>query len=217
LWTFALPPSLPSLVCNAVPSASCRSASWKTASSWTNVGRCSSSRYNVLNLFQGFAITAAMALQFYVAQGLLEEGVTFEDDMEAIRAAATLAAAPMLDHVDKIITQGNATQRLWLHSFFAHMVQKPDIKPGVMIVLYSKYEGAGKNVIVDKIAQIIGRDHTYETANTDDVFGTFNESTDEILLLTLNEVSLAGKQIQAKLKDLLTRSTINVHRKFCSI
>ena len=97
--------------------------------------------------------------------------------------------------------------------YFSHMFQQPMDLPGVCLVLKS-LEGWGKDAICDVLEKLIGRDHTFRTVHMDLVFGTFNASIKDKMLIQLNE--MGGKDgfgNKDKLKGLITAERITINDK----
>ena len=97
--------------------------------------------------------------------------------------------------------------------YFAHLFQKSLDLPGVCLVLKSR-EGWGKDMLVATLEKLIGTDYTCRTGNMDSVFGTFNASIKDKLLIQLNELGgRDGFANKDKLKDLITATSISINDK----
>ena len=100
-------------------------------------------------------------------------------------------------------------------NLFAHYIQKPYVKTGVLLSLKSK-EGGGKGIILDKLAQIIGDDHYAQNSNASYLFGDFNGQLEGKILINLDEAYWGGdKKMEGVIKNKITerRQTINKKNK----
>lgn len=100
----------------------------------------------------------------------------------------------------------------YLLKYICHLMQYPEERPDVMVVLKGN-TGVGKDKLIDILEALMGVDYAYRTSKMEDVFGAFNESINDKLLLQFNEVE--GKDSLKnleKLKDLTTvkRNNINI-------
>ncbi len=125
---------------------------------------------------------------------------------------AVRAVELFIEHIHDNVCGGNAEWANWVLSFFAHLIQKPEEKPGVALVLRGR-KGVGKNVVVDCIFRLLG-DHCLLAANRRYLSGNFNSHLENKLLLVLDEAFWSGdKAAEGILKDLITGSTQQIERK----
>jgi len=98
-------------------------------------------------------------------------------------------------------------------NWFAHLLQKPDEKTLVCLVLYGK-QGSGKSTLSENLLRkIIGIDKMLITAKTDKIFGRFTNTRGK-LLAVLNEASGAETfNITDILKDAITCTSTEQERK----
>ncbi len=117
-----------------------------------------------------------------------------------------------LAHIRENVCGGNLEWNRWVLAFFAHLIQKPEKKPGVALVLRGR-KGVGKNVVTDCIFRLLG-DHALLAANRRYLSGNFNAHLENKLLLVLDEAFWSGdKASEGILKDLITGSTHQIERK----
>ena len=111
---------------------------------------------------------------------------------------------PLLWHIFEIWWKKNEKLYKLIILWFAHILQKPWIKSKIAPVLISEKEGAGKNIVIDKIRKIFGR-HGKLVSNDNMVIGEFNETAlGETLFLHLDEAFWGGdKKSVGKVKDLI--------------
>lgn len=101
----------------------------------------------------------------------------------------------------------------YLLDYIAHLFQKTLELPEVAIMIKSK-EGYGKDMMITIIEILLGESYVYRTAKINDVFGNFNSSIKDKILLQLNE--LEGKDgygNKEKIKDIITAKTLNINEK----
>lgn len=101
----------------------------------------------------------------------------------------------------------------YLTQYVADIIQNPDKLPSVAIMFKSK-QGFGKDTFLNIISRMIGDKYLYRTANLDDVFGSFNTSIKDKIILQLNE--LEGKDgfcQKEKIKNLITEEFTNINEK----
>jgi len=116
-----------------------------------------------------------------------------------------------LDHLLKVICDGDEVSFNYLIGFLAHMVQQPDIKPSVAIVLKS-VEGTGKGTMVSPVLKMLGS-HGIQTNGAYAIAGRFNSSMANKLLAFCDEVEMIDKYLSDRIKALISESTVNLERK----
>lgn len=120
--------------------------------------------------------------------------------------------AQFIAHCRDNVCAGNQTDFEYLMGFFAHMIQRPQEKPGVAIVLQG-LKGTGKSFFVETISDLV---RGYEATVSDRRYlvGQFNSMQDNKLLYVLSEVSWGGnKQDEGILKEFITGSQRQIERK----
>ncbi|WP_147273300.1 DUF5906 domain-containing protein [Paracoccus lutimaris] len=118
-----------------------------------------------------------------------------------------------LAHVLDLICDGGKREYRWLLGWMAHLVQRPEQKPGTAVVLRGT-KGAGKDTFGDYLGALIGRRHHVKIAQPDHLTGRFNAHLENGLLLHLEEGFWAGdKAGGGVLKNLITCPTLQIERK----
>jgi Family of unknown function (DUF5906) len=118
-----------------------------------------------------------------------------------------------LRHVLQVVCRGNAEHAGYVIGWLAQMVQHPDEKPGVGLVLKGA-KGAGKDTVADYVSRMIGRRHAPTVAESDHIVGKFNARLENALLLHVQEGSWAGdRKAEGVLKYLVTSDHIEIERK----
>jgi len=124
-------------------------------------------------------------------------------------------AQPILNHIKSIWCKNDEDSYNYVLNYFSHIIQKPHIKTGVCLALKSK-QGAGKNLVLDKLAKIIGDDHYAQNSNADFLFGDFNGQLEGKVVVNLDEAFWGGdKKLEGVMKNKITetRQTINKKNK----
>jgi len=157
------------------------------------------------NLWRGFDITQEMA---DVYQSNLElNGAT--------RTTCADLAAPLLNHIRQVWCRNSQVTYDYVISWMANMIQKRG-KNGTAVVVKGP-QGAGKGIVVQKLADIIGRsaDHFFHAHNLEDVLGTYTHNLRSSCLAFLDEVTYGGNHEQAqRLKKLVTEPTHIINAKY---
>lgn len=119
---------------------------------------------------------------------------------------------PWLDFITYVIADGNVANANWIIAWAAQMVQQPQVKIGIGLVLRG-LKGTGKT----KFAELLGwlvKSHFTSASKAEHITGNFNKHLQETLLLVGEEAYWAGaKAAESALKDLLTASQIFVEKK----
>lgn len=112
-----------------------------------------------------------------------------------------------------LLTNYDEKSILYLENYIADIIQNPDKLPGVSIMFKSK-QGFGKDLFLDIISRMIGSKYLYRTANLDEVFGSFNTSIKDKIILQLNELEgRDGFCQKEKIKNLITEEFTNINEK----
>ena len=141
------------------------------------------------NMFRGLAITLGMAV---------------EADVTAFT-----------DHIRTIWCKGNNELSEYLLNWMAHLIQFPGTKMCATPVLKGG-QGAGKGIIVQILAMILGLPHFMQVTNVEEITGVFQEDKIKTNLLTfMDECTFAGDKKQSSiLKGLLTEAWRHWNAKF---
>lgn len=139
------------------------------------------------------------------------KGFAVERQME-VDERGHVALAAFLNHIYENICARSVAQFQQFIGFFAHMVQKPEEKPRIALVIKGE-KGVGKNAVVGTIGSLLGAHYTL-AASRRYLTGNFNSYLENSLLLVLDEAYWAGDhEAEATLKDLVTGETHHIERK----
>ena len=99
--------------------------------------------------------------------------------------------------------------------WISHIIQKPSLKPCVMIIFRSMMHGLGKTSVYNLLQELLGSHLCSKVDNIErDMFGTFNPLLENKLLVFTDELN---KKIWTKHRDnfynLITEDTTNINNK----
>ncbi|SIQ58088.1 Primase C terminal 2 (PriCT-2) [Rhizobium sp. RU20A] len=124
----------------------------------------------------------------------------------------TKSCALFTQHLFEVICDKNAEHFEYAMDYFAHMIQRPEEKPGVAIVLVGK-KGTGKDTIFDYISKIVFN-HYVTIWNPDQFTGKFNAHQAHCLFLHVQEGFWAGdKRQEGALKATITSENAMIEPK----
>lgn len=120
---------------------------------------------------------------------------------------------PLMEHLNRHV---DADGREWFLDWLAHLVQKPDVKPGTAVILRGT-QGSGKTVISEVIATMIGDRHAYTGAFHSSVGKDFNGQASSKIFMGLDEIEMSisnRKTIESAIKVATTDRYIHVNEKY---
>ena len=119
----------------------------------------------------------------------------------------------MRRHLLHVVCRGNLNVYRYLLGWMAHLIQRPDEAPGVVVVMRSLIEGAGKTTVVEWLCSILGR-HALMLNDPTQLLSKFNAHLEDKSFIGVNEPSWPGmKDAEAKLKSMITDAFITIERK----
>lgn len=117
-----------------------------------------------------------------------------------------------LNHLREVACNGNEEHYRYHLGWLAHMIQKPEEKPGVAVV-YKGRKGNGKDTVFEYVGELF-KNHYITVASQDQMVGKFNQHQEKALLLHMQEGFWAGnKQAEGSLKYLITSSSVMIEPK----
>lgn len=121
---------------------------------------------------------------------------------------------PILEHIRIVLCKNRPDVYEWLIQYFAQVLKNPQKKTDVVLFFKSK-AGAGKNTIIDMIANgIIGNEYAVSTNNPERVFfGNFNSLLANKVFAVCNEAGNGMRECIDRIKDVATAPTVNVEKK----
>lgn len=122
----------------------------------------------------------------------------------------------ILDHIYYVYSGSDKDWYEYILTFFQHILIKPHQKIGRALLLYSKTEGTGKNILINFIqSKVIGNAHCLNTEGLDRILSRFNAHLENKLLICCNELASHDGRTNKfnKLKGLLTEKKRLVEHK----
>lgn len=117
-----------------------------------------------------------------------------------------------LKHLREVFCNGVDEHYRYMLGWLAHMIQKPEDKPGVAVVARGK-KGVGKDTVFEYVGRMFDR-HYVTIANKDQLLGKFNAHQERCLLLHVQEGFWAGdKREEGSLKYLITSPDVMIEPK----
>ena len=111
-----------------------------------------------------------------------------------------------------VICSNNPKTFKYLLDYLAHALQKPDDKPGIMIVMQGK-EGTGKGTLA-YLLSLIWSATFIQVHNIADVLGNFTDALETSFMVFFDEALFAGDiKSTDRLKGLVTEPRININPK----
>jgi putative DNA primase/helicase len=116
-----------------------------------------------------------------------------------------------LNHILEVICANDAKVFNYVMQFFAHIIQRPQEKPSVAIVLKS-VEGTGKGTMMKPLLQIVGS-HGIQINGDRHITGQFNGAVANKLLVFADEVNLTSSKDADKVKAFISEDTVLLEKK----
>ena len=116
------------------------------------------------------------------------------------------------EHIN-ILTNDCEESTAYLIKYLAHLIQKTAELPAVCILFKSK-QGYGKDLFIDIIQKMLGKQYLFRTAKPEEIFGDFTTSLKDKIILQLNELEgKDGFHSKEKIKNLITEEQTNINEK----
>ena len=149
-------------------------------------------RTDVYNLWRGFAAASLPPVDDSLVHALVQ---------------------PIINHIHRVVTNDNDAHTDWNLDWMANLVQRPQQKTGVGILLYGK-EGCGKGIIPVFLRKaVLGAQCSFQTSKPEhDLFGQFAKGPLSSVFVQIDEASSAYEQ-REKMKDLITNDKFNYEKK----
>jgi hypothetical protein len=117
------------------------------------------------------------------------------------------------NHIRDVICNGEPIAFDYLVKFLAHMVQKPEEKPGVIVVLLGG-QGTGKGMFFNLLHEIFSKT-TLLVSDVDRVIGRFNAQLERNYIVCMDEALFVGdRKAIDRLKSVITENTITIEEKY---
>jgi hypothetical protein len=125
----------------------------------------------------------------------------FKYDSDLIETELNPVFSKMFNH----IFNGDTTL---IYNWISHIINKPDEKSGIAIVLYSQTHGVGKNTIIELLMKFFER-YTGKLETIEDLTERFNDSICNKLFIYGDEIKPKAKELSDELKNIIVRSEVN--------
>ncbi len=117
------------------------------------------------------------------------------------------------DYLREVICGGNSDAYDYLVQYMAHMIQRPEEKPGVIVVLLGG-QGTGKGVFFS-LLRAIWRITTLQVSDVDQVIGKFNAALERNFVVCMDEALFYGdRRAIDRLKSTVTEQYIQIEQKY---
>ena len=115
--------------------------------------------------------------------------------------------------IEQIICSGSNECATYIINFLAHMLQHPEKKPGIIIVLLGS-QGTGKGTFFNLLRKIWSRT-TLQVNDVDHVVGNFNAVLEQNYVVCMDEALFAGERKKLeRLKSLITEPVLRIEQKY---
>jgi len=114
------------------------------------------------------------------------------------------------DHIKYLC--GSDASSEYVLNWMSHIVQFPEKKTNVAVVLYSSTEGVGKNLLIDIFDKLLDG-YTTKFRDTSALTDKFNADMMGKLLVVGDEINARCTEVANELKDIITRNKENIEFK----
>ncbi|GHW13462.1 hypothetical protein FXF10_06360 [Vibrio cholerae] len=116
-------------------------------------------------------------------------------------------------HLLHVICNGNQDHFYYLLAWMAQIIQKPERKSGVCVVLKSEARGTGKSTVSVLMEKLLGQ-YAMRIQDSKHLLGAFNSHLANKLFVTIEEAFWSGSPKDAgKFRTLITDSTMTIEAK----
>jgi len=122
---------------------------------------------------------------------------------------------PFIDHIIYLCNEEGKDEKPvseYLLNWFSHIIQKPQEKTNVAVVIYSITEGIGKNRVSDIISKLL-KGYEAKFRDTSALTDKFNGEMMGKLFVVGDEINARAQEVANELKDIIVRNTENIEFK----
>jgi putative DNA primase/helicase len=119
--------------------------------------------------------------------------------------------ALILKHINEVLCAGDEKAAKYFIEWLAHIVQKPEVKPTVAILMKSA-EGTGKGTIYRLLKKVLGA-NAHQVNGSYQIMGRFNGIVAGRLLIFGDEVDMTDKKVFDRAKGIISEPTISLELK----
>ena len=119
----------------------------------------------------------------------------------------------IMEYLRDVICSADRRLFSYLIRYLTHMLQKPEEKPGIMIVLLGG-QGTGKGSLF-RLLKTIWRHTTLQVSDVAHVIGNFNAAIERNYVVCMDEALFSGdRKALDRLKSMVTESTVTIEQKY---
>ena len=119
----------------------------------------------------------------------------------------------IMEYLRDVICSADRRLFSYLIRYLTHMLQKPEEKPGIMIVLLGG-QGTGKGSLF-RLLKAIWRHTTLQVSDVAHVIGNFNAAIERNYVVCMDEALFSGdRKALDRLKSMVTESTVTIEQKY---
>ena len=139
--------------------------------------------------------------------------VTLDNDLDSMTLDMQ-RVDPFIDHVLNVFCRGDTGHCDYFLNWLSFIVQNPGKKTGVVVVLKSVNQGAGKGLIVDVLLGngVFGHAAYAQVRNIEGLIGKFNSSLMNKQFVNVDEVSMNKKEAN-EVKSMVTEPYMEFEKK----
>lgn len=127
----------------------------------------------------------------------------------------------VLNHIKLVWCNNDDVKYEWVLSWLSNIIQHPEEKIGVMLVLFSEKEGAGKGLIAEWLCEhIFGFNNSVKSSSMNQVFGRFDSILCDTIFCVIDEVVNTNSnkndyngEVVEKMKSLISDKGQTIERK----
>jgi hypothetical protein len=122
---------------------------------------------------------------------------------------------PFLNHIEYLCREDDKAEKPitnYVLNWFSHIIQKPEVKTKVALVIFSLTEGVGKNIVSDIFNEIVSG-YGAKFRDTSALTDRFNAEMMGKLFVVGDEINARATEVANELKDIIARETENIELK----
>jgi len=123
----------------------------------------------------------------------------------------------ILKHIREVLCAGDDNKYDYFLTWLSHIVQFPEKKTKVMLILYSECQQVGKGILAEKlITSVFGTDNSSKTCSINDLVGDFNSMLSNKVFMVIDEANndiVTNSKVQ-KLKSIITDQVQTTQKKY---
>jgi len=123
---------------------------------------------------------------------------------------------PLINHIREVLADDNPDVFDYIVSYFAHIIQKPDIKTKILMMFMSEKQQVGKNIFLSFIQKyVLGTKYAIERTGLEPMLDDKNADFETAVLCITNEISIKSHNDYNIIKDRITSERRRLRRLYC--